>query len=137
MKALEISESFRAQFDADSDFDGVTCLNDVSDATITLPALIFKADDKPLNGIGTALEYTLGVWVESSADGTGARAAHDALLDLVRDKLHGTGKAALLSALGTAGAFTWHGWNAADDAVGIEASHFRSSLVITGTALVV
>lgn len=136
MKALELSEAFRAAFDADSAFAGVPCLNDIGTAEITLPCLIFKVDDKPLNGNGTALTYALAVWIESSADVATPREAHAALMSLVRTKLHGTGKAALLAALNTAAAFDWRGWSAADDAPGIEAHHFRTSICATGTVLV-
>lgn len=136
MKALELSEAFRAAFEADAAFAGVACLNDLGDTTITLPCLVFRVDDKPLNSDGTALTFALSVWAETSADGTTPREAHAELVALVRTKLHGTGKAALLVELNAAEEFDWRGWNAADGAPGLQANHFRTSICATGTVLV-
>ena len=112
------------------------CLNDLGDTPITLPCLIFRVDDKPLNSDGTALTFTLSVWAETSADGTTPRESHAALVALARTKLHGTGKAALLAALNAAEEFDWRGWNAADDAPGLQAHHYRTSICATGAVLV-
>ena len=136
MKALELSEEFRAAFDADSAFDGVACLNDLDEDGITLPSLTFKVDDRPQNGNGTQLEYTLTITIDSTADGTTPRTAHAALVALVAAKLHGSGKSALLATMNESTACAYKGWNAADDATGIATSHFHSTIAATGTVVV-
>ncbi len=136
MRGLELAELFRATFRADSAFDGVGCFGDLSSGELTRPCLIFKADDTPQNGSGTALEFTLHIWCESSADAAGSATAHRELVAAVRDKLHGAGKTALLAAVNADGEFEFHGWSAAPDAPGIEGNHFRSSVVANGSATV-
>ena len=133
MKALEIAELFRAAFEADSAFTGVGCYGDLGTGDIARPCLIFKVEDVPQNSTGTALEFTLHIWCESSADVANSVTAHSALLAAVRAKLHGAGKAALLAAVDASPALLFYGWSAAPDAPGIEGNHFRSSVVAVGS----
>ena len=136
MKALELSEEFRAAFDADAAFNGVACFNDLDDETISLPSLTFKVEDRPQNVTGTQLEYTLTITIDSSADVPTPRAAHAALVALVLAKLHGSGKSALLSTMNASTAFSYKGWNAADDAAGLASNHFHTTIAATGTVAV-
>lgn len=141
MKALEISAAIRAQFEADGDFSGVTMFDDVGSGAMVRPCLIFDVHTKSLNGIGSALAWTLTVWIESIAEKKAESdpdpiTAYKALTALVHAKLFGTGKSALLSALNTAGIFAWRGWSASESDPGIEAHHFRTPLAAAGTVLV-
>lgn len=141
MKELEISEKLRAQFAADGAFAAVDCRNDLDAGTVVIPGLVFSVTTKALNGSGTALEFELAVIVESraeKAEPTDAEPglAHRQLVDTVRAKLHGTGKASLLTALNTAGAFAWRGWTATQSNPGTEAHHFRTPVCAEGVVLV-
>lgn len=130
---LELAEHFLAAFDADAAFENVGCFGDLATGDIARPCLIFKVESIPQNATGTALEFTLHIWVESSADIADAATAHKTLIAAVRAKLHGTGKAALLAAVNASGDFDFHGWSSAPEAPGIEGNHFRSSVVAVGS----
>lgn len=141
MKALDLAEKFRAAFDADAAFNGITCLNGVSSDTIARPALIFAVKTEPMNGTCSALTFGLEISVESPGEKRAAadpdpRVTHAALVEAVRTKLHGTGKAALLGALNTAGTYSWRGWSAAESDPGIEENHFATPVAAMGTVLV-
>jgi len=88
------------------------------------------------------MEFGLFVWAESPAEKREAsdpepETAHIALVEKVRAKLHGTGKAALLTALNSAGGFTWKGWVAATpNQPGIEMSHFRTPVCAEGIVFI-
>ena len=141
MKALDLAEKFRAAFDADATFNGITCLNDVSSDTIARPALIFAVKTEPMNDKGTALTFGLEISVESPAEKRAAadpdpRVTHATLVEAVRTKLHGSGKAALISALNTAGTYSWRGWSAAESEPGIADNHLATPISAIGTVLV-
>ena len=129
MKELEISERFRALFAADGAFTGVACNNDLTSQTVAIPSLVFVVTTKPMTASGSALDFTLTVWVES-------RAEHRNLVDAVREKLLTTGKSALLSALNTAGGFDWRGWCAHDGDESVNGHQFRTPVSIQGIVLV-
>ncbi len=137
-RAHDIAELFRAAFDDDPNFNGVARLADISTLELTLPALIFKVEDKPLNGTGTAYDFTLHVHVDTTADGGApALTAHTVLIALVAAKLFGAGKAALITALQTPGTFDFlGGWAAVAAAPGIAANHLRTPIALAGTVRV-
>lgn len=138
--ALAIAELFRATFAADDTFSGVACLGDLESETVVRPSLTFKCDTTPQNGSGSVNEFTLTIWVETSADGATAAAivaaagGHRTLCGLVRTALHGSGKAAMLAEVNESAAYEVHGLNAAPDSAGIEGNHYRTGIVATGTA---
>jgi hypothetical protein len=133
MRALELADLFRTAFSADSAFNDIGCFNDLSSGELSRSCLIFKVEDVPQNGTGTALEFTLHIWCESSADVADAATAHRELVAGVREKLHGSGKAALLSAVNADADYMFFGWSVAPDAPGIDGNHFRSSVVAVGS----
>lgn len=141
MKALELTEALRAAFAADSAFAGVACHNDLTADTIARPALVFAMQTKAINDAGTALTFALTIWVETAAEKRASTdpdpgLVHRELTELVREKLHGTGKAALLAALNLAAAFDWRGWSATESDPGIETHHFRTPIPAAGVVVV-
>ncbi len=142
MKAFEIAESFRVLFAAAPTFTGVLCRNEQSgEKGLGCPALIFSVTDKALNSSGSALSYTLTIWVESVADRAAEsdptpQSLHAARVDAVRALLLGTGRSGLLTALNAVGAFDFRGWDAAESDPGIEDRYFRTPVSVTGTVLV-
>jgi hypothetical protein len=135
-KAHEISELFRAAFVGDSTFSGVTCLNDIGADNFTMPALVFKVEDVPLNSTATAYDFTLTIHVETTADGADALPNHNALKDNVVAMLFGDARADLVATLAESTTLSVRGWAAAQAAPSIAAVHFRTPVAIVGTVLV-
>lgn len=146
MNARNLADQFRAQFALDATFTAavppiVLCVGQTSD-DVARPRIVFDATLQSLSGSGRAFTYALTAWIESSADKAAPAAAdpaiaHGARVELVRAKLLDTGKVALLAALNAAGVFSFRGWGASTSDPATEAHHYKTPIVITGTALLV
>lgn len=115
-------------------FTGLLVVEDKADSTFTMPACIVKCDTTPLNGDGSIFDFSVEVFVETSADGTAAREAHSALFAAVHGALIAD-SAALLAAVNAQLACDFRGWSAKAPTPGISGNHFRSALAIAGSAL--
>ena len=143
MKAYEIAKAFADIFAGAQVVTGAVYLIEQSGGQFALPALIFEATVKPMNDKGSALTYTLTIWIEGTADRAAdsdpdPALAQAARVELVRDVVNGTQKNDLLDALNAGGAygFDFRNWSALESDPGIEASHFRTPIAIAGIALV-
>ncbi len=114
---------------------GVLVVTDFSGAEKTLPCVTVKAVLTPLNANFSAFTFSLNALLESTADGTTPVAAHAALVATIATALHGTGKAALLTAINSVGTYAVKGWSAEKAEPSIEQSHFATPVAIGGTAL--
>lgn len=118
MKEYEVAEQFRTAFQGDIAFAGILLHNAQTGDTLARPSLVFDCKTKALNSSGTALEYALTVWVESSADRTlptdpDPAVAHAARVAAVNRKLLGDGAPALLAALNQLAGYDYRRWTGA------------------------
>ncbi len=114
-------------------FTGLLVVEDKADSTFTMPAVIVKCEMVPLTEDGSTFDYGVDVFVETTADGTGPRAAHTALFSAVQSALIAA-PTALRTAVNAAAVPTFRAWAAKAPTPGISGKHFHSGLGIAGCA---
>jgi hypothetical protein len=143
MNTWQLAEDFRAAtaaaFAEDDDFAADHFLHGQTGGEFEVPCSVFNVTEKPLTATGKATVFTLTVTVHSASAVSEAVPApetvHAARVAAVRDKLFGSGAAALLSALNDLDRWDIKGWSAAEENPGVDGMRFETPVILTGTVL--
>ena len=147
MYAYAIAQAFTSAFQADPAFAGYCLQNGQTGdlKTRTPGAVVFECKIQPLTAGVTSFTFALTVTVESTDDrpvtsdpasAPDPAIAHAALVDLVRAKLLGSGRTALLAALNAPAVFDFRGWSPAESDQAVQQGHLKTPLMLNGIALV-